>query len=164
MSSDFTHPYISVGGRLRQAHLRALAKLSERVQEQGFTELTDAHYAIWRFEGPHGRRPTEIALATGLSKQAVNDLLGQLERWGYLERVPDPKDGRGRIVHLTERGHAARAAVIAAGRAVEADWRERVGEPEWTTFRAVLQRIALWDGEAGPAEAQAEPSQPSAAV
>ncbi len=112
------------------------------VHDQGFSEVTDAHAAIFRYHGPHGRQPSEIAAGTGLSKQAVNDLLGQLERWGYLTRERHPDDGRARIVLLTSRGHKLQEAWRAAGRKVEREWAKRIGEPDWSTFRRVLDRLA----------------------
>ena len=41
-----------------------------------------------------------------MSKQALNYLLGQLERLGYLERRADPDDQRFKRIALTERGRS----------------------------------------------------------
>ncbi len=114
----------------------------DSIHAAGFEDVTFAQFPIFRFEGPEGRQPTEIAAVAQLSKQAVNDVLGQLERAGYLTREPHPDDGRARIVRLTEHGRRLEAAIWAAGREVEEAWRERIGEPAWGTFREVLDELA----------------------
>ena len=53
--------------------------------------------------GDRGARPTELG-RLGASKQAINPLINDLERWGYLERRRDPSDQRGRLLFLTARG------------------------------------------------------------
>ncbi len=77
-----------------------------------------------------------------MSKQAVNDDLRHLEAKGYLARAPHPEDGRARVVRLTERGRALQAAIYAAGRQVEREWQEEIGEPDWSVFDRVLNRLA----------------------
>jgi DNA-binding MarR family transcriptional regulator len=119
----------------------------------GFPDVTYAHIPIFRNQGPDGRQPTEIAASAQLSKQAVNDVLGQLERAGYLKRKPHPDDGRARIVQLTARGRRLDAAIWEAGRAVENTWKERIGEPSWGVFRAVLDQIAEEDSAVAAQEA-----------
>ncbi len=79
-----------------------------------------------------------------MSKQAVNDDLRHLEARGYpaARRTPHPDDGRARVVRLTERGRALQDAVHAAGRQVEREWEEEIGEPEGNAFSRVLDRLA----------------------
>ena len=130
-----------LGAALRVAHEVVREEIFERVQRDGHPGFTRATFPLWRFEGLDGRRPSDIARTSGLSKQAVNDQLGALERLGYLERVAHPADGRGRIVRLTERGWQLERAVRTAAQAAEDAWAEDIGEPAWQYFRAVLDRI-----------------------
>jgi DNA-binding MarR family transcriptional regulator len=74
---------------------------------QGFDDLIPAHLIILRWPGPDGLRPVEVAGQTGMSRQALNYLLGQLEETGYLERVDDLDDRRSKRVRVTARGRAA---------------------------------------------------------
>jgi DNA-binding MarR family transcriptional regulator len=112
-----------------------------RIHAAGHPDVTTAMIALFRFAGVDRRRPGEIATAARLSKQAINDMLRELERLGYVERHPDPTDGRARIVQLTKRGHALDTAVWTAGREVEQSWRERFGDEHWATFTAVLDKL-----------------------
>ncbi len=53
-----------------------------------------------------------------------------------------PEDGRARVVRLTARGRALDQAVRDAAQAVDDNWRRKIGDDQWTLFRAVLARIA----------------------
>jgi DNA-binding MarR family transcriptional regulator len=131
-----------LGASLRVAHGVVWRDIFDRVQEAGHAGFTRATAPLWRFEGLEGRRPGEIARTSGLSKQAVNDQLRALEALGYVERHPDPHDGRGRVVRLTGRGQELDRTVRAAAAAVEDAWAQEIGAPAWEAFRAVLDRIA----------------------
>ena len=88
-------PTRSLGPPLLGALLRMpVDEIRERMlaalHAKGFTDLIPAHLIVLRWPGPDGLRPVEIAAQSGMSKQALNYLLGQLEEGGYLERVDDP--------------------------------------------------------------------------
>lgn len=63
-----------------------------------------------------GIRLTELAEKAGITKQAMSELVIDLERLGYLQRTADPQDGRAKLIGFTDKG---RAAVEAAMRAFE---------------------------------------------
>lgn len=56
------------------------------LHDAGFTDLVTAHFAVLRYPGPDGSRPSDLAVGAGMTKQAMNYLLGQLEQCGYLVR------------------------------------------------------------------------------
>lgn len=119
------------------------------IHAAGFTDITFAQFPIFRFEGPEGRRPTEIAATAQLSKQSVNDILTQLEKGGYLKREAHPDDGRARVVRLTDRGRQLEDTIWEAGREVEETWRRQMGEASWSAFRKVLDELAQSGQPAG---------------
>lgn len=127
-------------------------EMLERLHQAGFLDVTYAHIPIFRYQGPDGRQPTEIAATAQISKQAVNNVLGQLQRAGYLKRKAHPDDGRARIVQLTARGRRLETAIWHAGRDVERGWTDQIGERDWRVFRRVLDQIA----EANPAGAESD--------
>lgn len=53
-------------------------------------------------------RPSEIARSLGLTRQAVHRTIGQVCEKGLFELKPDPTDGRGSIILLTQQGEAMR--------------------------------------------------------
>src|SRR3990172_3887921 len=97
-------PPPAIGGLLRMAWQIHLNRIYERITANGFPNVTRAQFQLFRWPSIDGLRPGEIAHLSGLSKQTVNDLLGELERAGYIERHPHPEDRRARIVRLTADG------------------------------------------------------------
>ena len=56
---------------------------------------------------PGGTRLTALAEQAQVTKQTAGFLVDQLERAGYVERVPDPSDARARLVRVAARGRRA---------------------------------------------------------
>src|SRR4051812_14011081 len=92
-------PY--VGARLRVVWQWVRDQLYASVVAAGYDDLNAAHVELWRYPGLEGQRPSQLADRVGITKQSVNDLLGHLERQGYLSRAPDSTDGRARVIRLT---------------------------------------------------------------
>lgn len=118
-------------------HRRMMAGL----HAAGFTDLVHAHLAVLRYPGPDGRRPSDLAAETGMSKQAMNYLLGQLEDLGYLVRVEDPDDRRSKRIQETERGAAAHTTIRSVVGAIEAQLRDELGADDFATLRHLLVRL-----------------------
>jgi DNA-binding MarR family transcriptional regulator len=116
---------------------RMLAGLHAR----GFTDLTAAHLNVLQYPGPHGVRPSELAVRTGMTRQALNYLLGQMEEGGYLERRDAAGDQRSRRIHLTRRGHRAVSAIREIVAEVESEWEGELGREEFAHLRRLLQRL-----------------------
>ena len=139
--SDAEVPPPLIGALLRMpvdaVHRRIIADL----QAAGFDDLGDAHMAVLRYPGPQGRRPSDLALELGMSKQAVNYLLGGLERAGYVRRADDPHDRRARRLELTERGEAVRTTIRATVTAIEAELEGELGRDAFARLRALLVQL-----------------------
>lgn len=131
----------SLVGRLRVAYDLARDEMLALIHEAGHPDVTSGMITLFRHTGIHGRRPGEIALTARLSKQATNDFLRELERLRYVERHPDPTDGRARIIKLTKRGQGLDAAVWAAGLDVERSWAARIDATRMATFDQVLDEL-----------------------
>jgi DNA-binding MarR family transcriptional regulator len=86
-------------------------------------------------------RPSDLAAQLRMSKQALNYLLGELERFGYLSRVPDPEDGRSRRIVLTERGYAAGHVIREAVGEMEQEWAQKLGPERFAELRAGLVEL-----------------------
>src|ERR671910_2693294 len=91
--------------RLLGESFRALDRqLHEGMVAAGFGDVRPAHYAVFRFLKPAGSRVAELAEEARMTKQSMGELVAYLEQRGYVERLPDPRDGRARIVVWTEAG------------------------------------------------------------
>jgi DNA-binding MarR family transcriptional regulator len=113
-------------------------RMLARLHERGFEDLELAHLSVLQYPGPEGARPSELAARLGMSKQALNYLLGQLERLGYLERRPDPDDLRSRRIALTRRGASAVPVIREAVAEVEREWARELGAERFGQLRALL--------------------------
>jgi DNA-binding MarR family transcriptional regulator len=108
------------------------AELGQRVLEgyhaAGFTDIRAAHAQIFRLLPPEGCRVTELAERAYSSKQATGYLVDYLEEHGYVERVPDPKDGRAQLVRRTERGWELNRKARQLVHQVQSEWAQQLGE------------------------------------
>src|SRR5215468_7447427 len=109
-----------IGALLRMPWEVVQRHMLDRLHEDGFADFDAAYLSVFRFPGPQGQRPSELAARLGMSKQALNYLLGELERLGYLERRGDPDDLRSKRVALTSRGTSAVSVIRDAIDEVEA--------------------------------------------
>ena len=96
-----------IGALLRVPWEAVQRRMLERLHDRGFGDFDAAYLSVFQYPGPHGARPSDLAARLGVSKQALNYLLRELERLDYLERRPDPDDLRAKRITLTSRGRAA---------------------------------------------------------
>ena len=127
-----------IGALLRMPWESVLERLLAGLRERGFTDLGASHLSVLQWPGPDDLRPSELAAQSRMSKQALNYLLGQLERLGYLERRDDPRDQRFKRIALTERGRQAALAMRDIVRDVEAEWEQQLGPERFAELRLLL--------------------------
>lgn len=120
---------------------RVVRGMLERLHTDGFDDLDIAHMNLILYPGPQGARPSELAAQRGMSKQAVNYLLGQLEALGYLVRQPDPSDRRSKRIALTDRGERAAHTIRSAVRDIERDWQAQLGHDRFAQLKALLLEL-----------------------
>src|SRR6187200_2763434 len=84
-------------------------ELAKRVEAAGLTDIRPGHGCVFGTIEPEGSRLTDLAFRANMTKQSVGEAASDLEARGYVERVPDPEDGRAKIIRLTERGREAQA-------------------------------------------------------
>ena len=113
----------------------------ERLHAQGFADFDASYLIVVQYPGPQGRRPADLAERLRISKQALNHLLGQLERRGYLTREPDPEDGRSKRIRLTARGTSAGLVIREAVTEMEAAWAQQLGPRRFAQLRSLLQEL-----------------------
>ena len=135
-----------LGSLLRDPALTINELVSERLAERGFDGLRPAHGAIGQHIADGGSRVTELALLAQVSKPTVVYLVNDLERLGYVRRVPDPADGRAKLVRLTERGVRAQREGREIVAEIELDWGRALGRGDFADLRGLLERLheVLW--------------------
>jgi DNA-binding MarR family transcriptional regulator len=133
---------------LTEVKIAAIDKLRDRIAQAGHPEIREGHGCVFGFiDIEHGSRLTDLALSAGLTKQAVGEAVTELERLGYVVRVPDPNDGRAKIIKLTDRGMDA----VIKGRRIfaeiEREWAEQIGPELVAAMREAAARIASLETE-----------------
>jgi DNA-binding MarR family transcriptional regulator len=148
-SSDFTkaaeegEPFGPplIGALLRMPWEAVQRRMLEQLRKRGFEDFDEAYLSVFQYPGPQGAKPSELAARLGTSKQALNYLLGQLERLGYLERRPDPDDLRAKRVVLTPRGVSAIDVIREAVGDVEAAWSQQLGAKRFAQLKRMLLEL-----------------------
>lgn len=140
------YPSVATRDMLLGALLRVPAQAIQRrivreLNAAGFDGISLAHMAVLQFPGPDGTRPGTLAERAGVSKQAMNRLLGSLEGSGYLVRKNAPGEGRARVVRFTRRGRLAYAKIHEILRAIEQEWRGELGSRDFASIKALLGRV-----------------------
>ena len=142
MSSDF-HPTV----RTPMIRLLGLAfdefssELGRRVAAAGYPDIRPGHGCVFGNIDPDGSRLTDLAERARMTKQSVGEVTSDLEQRGYVERVPDPSDGRAKIIRLTARGREAQTIGLALIDELERDWGERFGTEQVVALRDTLEAI-----------------------
>ncbi|MDX6261565.1 MAG: hypothetical protein QOH84_3253 [Kribbellaceae bacterium] len=111
-----------------------------RLAEAGF-DITPAQARVFQRIGATGTRLTDLAEQAQVTKQTAGFLVDQLEKAGYVRRVPDPSDARARLVQITEYG--ARTIPIAAAEIaeIEAEWTAHLGATQAAQLRRSLTKL-----------------------
>lgn len=135
-----------LGTLLRDPVLAINELVSEGLAARGFADFRPAHGTIGQHIADEGSRVTELAELVQLTKPTVVYLVNDLERLGYVERLPDPSDGRAKLVRLTARGLQAQQAAREIVAQIERDWSRALGGRDFANLRTLLERLhdALW--------------------
>jgi DNA-binding MarR family transcriptional regulator len=99
----------------------------DAVVDAGFTDITLAQARVAARVGPEGTRVTELAEQARVTKQSAAFLVEQLEAAGYVQRGPDPTDGRARLVRLTPRARQVAQVADAEVERALAEWADHIG-------------------------------------
>src|SRR5215211_8156099 len=148
-SSPFTNPGAEekpfgpplIGALLRMPWDAVQRHMLGRLQSSGFDDFDAAYLTVFQYPGPQGSRPSELATRLRISKQALNYLLGELERLDYIERRPDPDDLRSKRVALTRRGTSAIGVIRDAVGEVESAWAQQFGPKRFAQLRSLLLEL-----------------------
>ncbi|NGM18444.1 winged helix-turn-helix transcriptional regulator [Roseomonas stagni] len=139
-SSEGTGPPY-VGALAHQLYRLARERVVQSIRDAGGTDVHETHLPVFSYPLPDGMRPADLARRLGMSRQAGNHAIQQLEALGYLERRPAPGGGTRRLVYLQPRGWRIAEAIWASMRALEAELAAEVGEERFATFMAVLREV-----------------------
>lgn len=107
-----------------------------------FPEIRQSHFALFAHIDHEGTRVTTLADRAGVSKQAVSQTVGDLLRQGIVEHVPDPADGRAKLVRFSDEGRRAIAEGLGVLATIDAELEQALGP---RGARALLKALAEAD-------------------
>lgn len=134
-------PEVPLPALLTRAKEITVDLLHRKLNEEGFEGIRYRHGAVFRSIEEGGSRLTTLAERSGLTKQALAELVGELGRLGYVERVPDPDDRRAKIIRLTERGAEGQAAAARILAEIEQRWAQHLGSDRIAMLRRTIEDI-----------------------
>jgi DNA-binding MarR family transcriptional regulator len=108
---------------------------------RGFTELLRSHTAVFATLSSAGARPADMAARAGVTRQSMGESIRDMVARGLLEMVPDPNDGRAKIVRYTERGLLAANSGFDHILELDKRFREEVGDRDFDAACRVLARV-----------------------
>ncbi|MGV1010488.1 MAG: MarR family winged helix-turn-helix transcriptional regulator [Dermatophilaceae bacterium] len=108
------------------------------MRRAGVDDVTLAQGRVAARIGPHGTRLSDLAEQAQVSKQTATALVDRLEQAGYVERVPDPRDGRARLVRFTPKGGSLLPIARAEEQRVEREWERHLGARRMRELRQSL--------------------------
>jgi DNA-binding MarR family transcriptional regulator len=132
----------------RHSWAERLFRASRRVNEYALSTLASegldirvSHTTLFPHIDYEGTRLVELAARVGTSKQAVGQLVDDLERQKVLERIPDPSDGRAKLIRFSRRGGFTLLDGLRRLQAVEAVLEAKLGPRDTAHLSRILDRL-----------------------
>jgi DNA-binding MarR family transcriptional regulator len=146
----------NTGTLLLYAYKRFDSELFAGLREAGHQGLRSKHGAVLANLDASGTRPTTLAQRAQIGTSAMGELVDELERLGYVERKPDAKDRRAKLVVPTSAGVAALDRAFTTIRDIEAAYARLLGRTGHAALREALTRLASGPSSRARPKARAE--------
>jgi DNA-binding MarR family transcriptional regulator len=89
------------------------------------------------------RTQATLAESIGADKTRIIPVLDELQKHGYIERIPDPDDRRARLLEITESGRSIKNATQADIQRGEEHWLGQLSPGDRDVFLRVLQQLTF---------------------
>lgn len=108
--------------------------------QEGY-KLQASHQAVLVHLGLSGARLTDLAKRASMTKQAMGQLVDEVEALGYVERVSDPTDKRAKLVRFTQNGCEMMKSGTKVGMSIQAEYTSIIGKKKMEQLRALLDEL-----------------------
>lgn len=112
-----------------------------RMQARGVTGMLPSYPRLLGNLDTEGTRISGLARRMGITRQAVAQLAKEIEAAGFVERRPDPDDGRGVIVAFTPKGRETLGMAVEVMGEIEQDYRAVIGAERYELLKDDLKAI-----------------------
>src|SRR5512142_1126335 len=116
-------------------------RVFEAYAAAGFTDLRPAHTPVFQYLLPDGDRVVDLAARAQTTKQAMGYLVDYLEKTGYVERIPDPNDGRAQIVRRTAKGKKVNRIARETVEKIQNEWAQVIGAERMSALLSTLREL-----------------------
>jgi DNA-binding MarR family transcriptional regulator len=130
-----------IGELLGEVRDGLVEEVQRRLTQAGYADVRASHDCVFRHLTPDGVRLRDLAVSSQLTAPAIGEHVDELERLGYVERVPDPSDRRAKLIRPTRRGAAFMQAAYDALSEIEREWVADVGADALTRLRDALTEL-----------------------
>ncbi len=142
MASQSAVERLPVGQLLSNLMRLFRAELAERGESSAGVEgIRPAHLQVFGVIKADGTRLTDLAASADMSLSAMAELVDSLEQLGYVERRPDPRDGRAKLVCLTDTGWRAMQEGRRLIAQIEDDWGAALGGDRFESLCREMQAL-----------------------
>jgi DNA-binding MarR family transcriptional regulator len=134
-------PRAPIGQLLGRALRMFRQDLYRRSEDAGYGRIREAHLQVFGSLDWKGTRLTTLATRAGMTAPSMSQLVDELQALGYLERVPDPSDGRAKLIRPTHEGRRLIARALRAVDEIEREYAALVGPAEFEAAARTLQAL-----------------------
>lgn len=110
------------------------------LQSQGWGKLTQSQSLVMAQITDTGLRISELARRVGISRQAAQKRIAELEAAGLVSTATDPDNASAKIVILTDQGRKNIDAALHCFAQIESALKERIGHQKVTDLRRILEK------------------------
>jgi DNA-binding MarR family transcriptional regulator len=136
------HAAADIAPLVAQASRGTMGLMMARLTARGFEGLTPAFAQLMPLLDAAGARSTDLARQAGVSKQAMSQLVRELQARGYVEQLADPADERAKIVRLTRCGIALRKACFEVRQEIQTLIGRKLGKTRLASLERGLAELA----------------------
>lgn len=137
-----------IGRLFLRAHRDFSERALEKLKARGHAGLGLAHTMLLPHLDLNGTRITVLAERAGITKQAVGQLVAELEQRGYVERAVDSSDRRAVLVSFTQAGQRFLRDAERIKHEIESEYAASLGAERLAALRAAL--VVLLDRADAP--------------
>jgi DNA-binding MarR family transcriptional regulator len=137
---------VDLGILLGLAYQTFTDELRADLETRGFPDLGSAYGYVFRALAVEVLNLHELASRLGMTAQGATKIVNEMVSRGYVERKPDPQDGRAKELRLAPRGRAALAAARRFHATYERRLRSKLGENAVAEARRMLEFMVASSG------------------
>lgn len=133
---------VDLGILLALAYQEFVRELRETHAAEGFDDSGRSDGAVFRALAIRPMTVSDLAARMQITKQGAGQIIDDMQERGYVQRRPDPSDGRARLVYLSPRGEAALAAARRFHKRYEQRLARTIGADAVASLRRALETMA----------------------